>query len=340
MTTKTPSNKPFHLVERKSGPKNSVSETDICQFIQILTTNIRLNDKWSPYTQHDAAWKPRKSPNRGFVGAEAADKSSNVDAMLSYVASYCPKHLLREITERSTSLKAVWSLLRKWAGIQPTGLKLLEYTRMQNMWDPSGDMNPAEYFYALLDTMQDVLLVRQGKVQFNDEPVTEDEEMTPTLQSTVVKDWLVAMGGAQLFEHVCRVYSKDLETNTLADIQHRICQNLDSLQADLEVTAGAVSAMKVFTSNRGRGKSRSARFQPTPATAPKRESRDQKQKNRHCILCEAMGRKEAMNSHTLASCYLVDRDDRVEMARIQCTLSKDQESDTESSLEDSSQSED
>ena len=141
---------------------------------------------------------------------------------------------------------------------------------MQNMWDPNGDMSPAEFFYALYDTMQDVLLVSGGKVNFDSKPITEDEEMTPTLQSTVVKDWLIAMGGQQLFEHVCRVYAKDLETNTLIDIQHRICQNLESINSELEVTAGAVSALKLFTTTKTQPfrKPRSAR--PTPAVSQKK----------------------------------------------------------------------
>ena len=124
-------------MERKTGPRNNVSETDICQFVQILTTNIRLNEKWSKFTQANAEWKPHRVLNRGFLDDTAETDAANVDAMLAYIASYSPKHLLREITERSTSLSSIWALLRKWAGIQPTGLKLLEYSRMQNMWTPA-----------------------------------------------------------------------------------------------------------------------------------------------------------------------------------------------------------
>ena len=169
--------------------------------------------------------------------------------MLAYIASYSPKHLLREITERCESLEDVWKLLRKWAGIQESGLKVLEYSRMQITWDPSGDISPSEFYYALLDTMQDVLLIKDGSVRYNQKPNTENEDMTPTLKSMVVKDWLVSMGGQQLFEHVCRVYAKDLEVSTLADIQHRIAQNLDSLTNDIESMSGTVKALRIFRSN-------------------------------------------------------------------------------------------
>ena len=219
MANKTPSNKPFYLVSRKAGPKNSVSETDICQFVQIVTENLRLNPAWKPFANNAKTWEPRRVTNRGFTGTDAVDEAEAVSGMLNYIASYAPPHLLREITERCTSLPAVWSLLRKWAGIQPTGLKILEYSRLQQAWDPNGDMNASEFFYAMLDTMQDVLLLKDGKVKYEDKALNADEDMTPTLRSSVVKDWIIALGGQALFEHVCRTYTKDLETSTLSDIQ-------------------------------------------------------------------------------------------------------------------------
>ena len=39
--------------------------------------------------------------------------------------------------------------------------------------------------------------------------------MTPCINSLVVMDWVDAIGGAPLVEHVHRVYAKDLETVTL-----------------------------------------------------------------------------------------------------------------------------
>ena len=115
---KAPTTKPFHLVDRKTGPKNTVSETDICQFTQILLTNIRLHEHWRVFLEPTTdTWGTSRVENRGFEGADARTNAARVDAMLAYVASYSPKHLLREITERSESLKDVWKLLRKWAGV-------------------------------------------------------------------------------------------------------------------------------------------------------------------------------------------------------------------------------
>lgn len=333
MSNKVPTNKPFNLVDRKSGPKNTVSETDICQFTQVITSNIKQSPDWKPFSAPTAVWKSSRTPDRGFTGADASTKAAAVDGMLGYISSYAPKHLLREITERSTSLKEVWALPRKWAGLQPTGLKILEYSRLQTSWDPAGEMSPSEYYYALLDTMQDVLLVKDGKVKFDDKTVTETEDMSPTLKSTIVKDWLVAMGGQALFEHTCRVYAKELETCTLADIQHRIAQNLDNLNTEIEATAGAVHAYKVFTTQRGRrgnrfqqnssfSRSRGASTSALRAPAPSKPPFTKKKvpPTKVCILCKALKRTNNMNTHTLANCFMVDRQDREEIANIHLSV--------------------
>ena len=63
------SNKPFYLTERKSGPKNNVSETDVCQFISVMIANIRLNEHWKELTNR--SWEYSNVPYRGF---ESIDK--------------------------------------------------------------------------------------------------------------------------------------------------------------------------------------------------------------------------------------------------------------------------
>ena len=46
MATKQVCNKPFYLTDRKAGSKNTVAETDVCQFVSVLEANIKLNEKW------------------------------------------------------------------------------------------------------------------------------------------------------------------------------------------------------------------------------------------------------------------------------------------------------
>ena len=243
--SKPVANKPFHLIDRKSGPKNSVTETDVCQFICVLEANIKLHDSWKEYLP--ISWQPKNVAYRGFADANKADIAASIDGMLINIAGYSPPPLLRAITQRCKSLGEVWDLVRKWAGIQTSGLRLLNYSRLQNTWDSSGDITAAEFYYVLRDNMEDTLLTVNGKVKHEQQLNTVDEVLTPSLESVVVKDWLIAIGGQQLFEHICRVYSKDLEQETLASIQDRISQNLEALITDVEATTNYIQVAKTFS---------------------------------------------------------------------------------------------
>ena len=57
------------------------------------------------------------------------------------MACYALKHLFKEITERCTSLAAACAT--QVVEHPAFGLKMLQYSRMQNMWDPAGDMSPS-----------------------------------------------------------------------------------------------------------------------------------------------------------------------------------------------------
>ena len=334
-------NKPFHLVDRKAGPKNTVTETDICQFISVLESNIRLNDKWK--TLYSCNWKPKNTDNRGFTGDDKEDKAANVDSMLTYVASYTPPTLLRAIIQRSCSLGEGGDLVRKWAGVHISGLKLLGYSRLQNSWDPAGDTSPIEFFYILRDCMEDTLLVKDGKVKNEGRAQTTDEEMTPALESVIVKDWLNAVGGPALFEHICRVFSKDLEYETLSSIQDRISQNLDSLMLDVESQTNYVQVAKTFSDfnrqssrgSRSRGRQGTSRGRSRFPNTGNKITADPGAKTKCCTYCRNMGRKLVMNTHTIGDCWELSKQDRADISRVQADYEdpeEDEDHDDESSL--------
>ena len=336
------SNKPFYLTERKSGPKNNVSETDVCQFISVMLANIRLNEHWKELTNR--SWEYSNVPYRGFESIDKELKEGNVDSMLTYIAGYAPPPLLRAITNRTRCLEDVWSLIRKWAGIQVSGLKLLGYARLQNSWDPTGDMSATEFYYVLRDSMEDTLLIKDGKVKHENLPNTMNETMTPALESVVVKDWLVAIGGNGLFEHVCRVYSKDLETETLATIQDRISQNIDCLTTEVETVANYVQISKTFSMmgrpfRRGAARNRGERR--TPANIGNKLTstsiKDQDKQEKQCTYCKKIGRTRFMNTHTVGDCWELSKKDRVDIARVETFRHNE---DTENETDDSSDEED
>ena len=68
------------------------------------------------------------------------------------------------------------------------------------------------------------------------------------MKSLVVLDWLDAIGGPALVEHVHRVYATELEAVTLSSLQSRIWKKLDALVREVD-TAEQNDSGKVNTSD-------------------------------------------------------------------------------------------
>ena len=87
----------------------------------------------------EARWGFEKEPNRGFSDnvqndGSGARKAARVHSMLTKIASYAPKSIVREITRRIRSLADVWNIARDWAGIQSTGSKHLDYYKVKRSY--------------------------------------------------------------------------------------------------------------------------------------------------------------------------------------------------------------
>ena len=75
---------------------------------------------------------------------------------------------------------------------------------MRHSYDPNGDLTPIVGFFSLRNAKEDCLLLSAdngGNVKFHGKISTEDEDLTPTLESDVVLDWLESLGGTKLVEH-------------------------------------------------------------------------------------------------------------------------------------------
>ena len=244
LATKVGILKPFRIEDRKDA-NNRVSETTANKWKGSVLQNIRKEPRWVPLL--DLVWRPKKVPNRGLEPrpaqegppavpeVPAAAIAADVDSMLEYISQYAPNSLYRDITVRSTSLNNVWDTVRKWAGLKTAGCLHQSYWQVKRSFDPNGDITPTDFYFLLRNAKEDCLLLTRdhgGRVRFNGEFPEEDEELTATLESDVVADWLEALGGPSLQDHVVRVYSTDLEACTLADIRQKISDNLESLMLE------------------------------------------------------------------------------------------------------------
>ena len=339
----------FNLEERKT-QTGSITEVDIFQWKNTLLDNLKKETEFNEHCTETSKWDTERVTTRGFVDTVADDglgkkKSDQVTSMLTKIASYAPKSIVREIVKRTKCLADIWNIARDWAGIQSSGSKHLEYYKIKMSYRKvDKEETKQEFYYRLRDAMEDTLIMAKDKIHDDDgELIVEDEDMTPTVKSTVVLDWLEAIGGPSLIEHVHRLYAKELESVTLSSLQSRIWKNIDSLMREIEGSDGN-DAQKVYRVEEatcrqvgrgrgiergGRGQSGSSRFHQQDrqggGTFSKRGgfrgtfsgysrggfrgSPSGSSGDKFCKLCKASG-SQNFKSHDISECWLLSERDR------------------------------
>ena len=344
--------KPYKLDEKKIS-KPVLTSIDLAQWREIIVTNIKAEEDWLPFV--DQTWGAHKVANRGLVGDNAAADAVKLQRMLAYIASYAPSSVFRDITQRCLDLPQVWDIIRRWAGVTESSSKHLSYHRLKRAYDPAGSQSPQEFYFALRDAKEDCLITVASKIKYNNTAPTADEELSACLESDVVIDWLDAIGGSPLVEHVFRTYTNELKESSLADIQERIAQNLPMLSTEAEANAEPQASIGAAfpRQNRNQGQNRpfSRRGQKPPFNRPDRRDqpqysqdrgRDRRQREvsfpnnplrpsikqeKSCRLCKAKN-QPSYKSHNIAECWLITPDERREFVKVQAVFTDDTENDT------------
>ena len=161
----------FNLEERKN-TTGAITEVDIFQWKNTLLDNLRKEPDFADHCKDTSKWEHEKVENRGFVDIDIGDgtgkkKADQVNSMLTKVASYAPKSIVREITRRTRCLADIWNIARYWAGIQSSGSKHLEYykTKMSYL-KVDKEETKQEFYYRLRDAMEDTLISRKDNMNF------------------------------------------------------------------------------------------------------------------------------------------------------------------------------
>ena len=125
----------FILEDRKS-QTGSITEVDIFQWKNSLLDNLKRENDSADHCTETSKWDVMKVVHRGFVEPDPADgsaqkKADQVNSMLTKIASYAPRTIVREITRRTKCLADVWNIARDWAGIQSSGSKHFDYYKIK-----------------------------------------------------------------------------------------------------------------------------------------------------------------------------------------------------------------
>ena len=119
----------FNLEERKN-TTGAITEVDIYQWKNTLLDNLKREPDFADHCKDTSKWEHEKVENRGFEDTSGGDgtgkmKADQVNSMLTKIASYAPKSIVREITRQTRCLADIWNIARDWAGIQSSGSKHL-----------------------------------------------------------------------------------------------------------------------------------------------------------------------------------------------------------------------
>ena len=267
---------------------------------QNLIYLLSLDKNFVPFL--DTTWQKQTAtnPRRGLTNdgsavpeaqrLTAVQKNAHLDLLLGQIANFCPVISRNSIVKHSTSLNDIWQKIRQHYGFQSTGAHFLDLASVRLQ----PDERPEDLFQRLMAFFEDNLLSVHGGLSHHGDPVTADEDLSPTLENTFVVLWLQLIHpGLPLL--VKQKYGSELRNKTLASLKPEISQALGSLLDELR-SIEDTKAMCVGST--------------TPRRNP---SSGQGQPRRRpflsCILCKTAGRPHT--THNLMDChYLPDRDRR------------------------------
>ena len=200
---------------------------------QNLIYILSLDTKFAPFLLDTSCWdkKSKSNPLRGFsddpetdVGRQSASqKVIQLELMLGQIANYCPIISRNTIVKNSTSLSSIWQAIRLHYGFQSTGAHILDLSDIK--LEP--DERPEDLYQRLVAFVEDNL-VSANSLTHMGEKLSEDEDLSPTLENVIVLIWLRTIH-PELPKLVKQKYGTELRTQTLTSIKPEISMALESL---------------------------------------------------------------------------------------------------------------
>ena len=269
---------------------------------QNLEFQLAACNEFSPFLASDFTWSRKSVTDRGLTDDTTGDVNSRKTAaqkcivlnhMLGLIISYCPENIRLEIERKSTSLKWIWQRVRRHYGFSKSEVHFL---KLANIKLNEGERYES-FFQRLMSHLCDNLLTTDSGIVFDGQKVTENEEMSPTVERLAVYLWLKLID-ERLPLYVARVYSHDLQTKSIRDLQPEICDNLESLL--LEISAQEDIKLAYSSSNHNK------RSFPRKDFQKPRSSKT-------CAFCKAAGKP--FNGHDISNCWSLSKFDRSKLIK-------------------------
>ena len=289
---------------------------------QNLMFHLASCNQFAPFMAIDSTWRTASVPNRGLTddtgasGKTAEQKVIILDHMLGLIVSYCPEVIRLEIQRKCTSLAWIWKRVRRHYGFNKSEVNFL---RLSTIKFKDGERYEA-FFQRIMAHLYDNLLSPDSNLTFDGEIFNTTEEMSPSTERLAVFLWLHFID-ERLPAYVSRVYAHDLQSKSLKDMQPIICQNMESLLAEL----AAQEDIKLAYSSSGNNRQSSRqRFTHKPSTSGFNNFRNRRapSNSKVCVFCKAC--KKPYTGHDVTTCWALARFNKTDIVAAMCVEADDE----------------
>jgi hypothetical protein len=248
-------------------------------------------------------------------------RNAQLAKFITLISVLCPYTLTNNLDQLSTSFQWIITYLEQHYQIQKAGAHFLSISDIK--FTPGSSYE--NFYIELHGAFEDTLRKRGETLLFkNNEVLDSDEEMSPTLENTVVLLWLERID-PRLPQKISATFAHQMVGNTsLRDLQPTICARIPSLLQELDDSAAnraslhAIGELEAYSqfdgapiaaafSTRGRNRGRGhTTFNRGPRSTGK-----------FCRICflTNRGSPQSYTSHNITSCNKLSDRDKQEMAR-------------------------
>ena len=187
--------------------------------------------------------KTKAEPLRGFTDdgedvteanhLTAQQKVNFLELMLGQIVNYCPIIARNTLVKNSTSIQSIWNTIRQNLGFQITRAHFIDFADIHL----ESNERPEDLYQRLMAFVQDILL-KANSLSHHGDLITEDEELSPSLENFVVLTWLKLIH-PDLPRLVKQRYGTELRSRTLASIKPEVSQALNSLLDEIRASDDA-----------------------------------------------------------------------------------------------------
>lgn len=202
--------------------------------------------------------------------------------------------------KNSTSIQSVWNTIRQHFGFQITGAHFIHFAEIHL----EANERPEDLYQRFMAFLEDVLL-KANSLSHHGDLITEDEELTPSLENFVVLTWLKLIH-PELLKLVKQRYGTELRSRTLASIRPEVSQALNSSHYLMKSKPPTMRGSCVLhaTNNLCR---------TAPAKTSSRRGMRSTRQPKTCPLCKQAGRPDV--NHFLSKCRHLPEEDRKYIAK-------------------------